>query len=250
MPSEAYVIRDGKTHGPFSPSQLKQMALAGEIRPDDLVKRDRDSMPVAAGSIAGLVDAFRESAPAASPATPALQNSTDPDWLGELLGSETANLLGRIQREFGYNTWANREVLRSLKKAQTVPDRAHAIMGHIVGAEWLWLARLGHGSPAMAVWPTLALPRCTEQLTALSGAWQRYLEKLDANSLVQKVRYTNSKGEEWSSAVADILTHVVLHSSYHRGQIATLLGQAGETAAYSDYIECIRRGHLAGGSTA
>ena len=246
MPSEAYVVRDGKTHGPFSPAQLKEMALAGELHPDDLVKRDRDGMAVPAKSIAGLVEAFKDST-SADPSAPPPQSSSDGDWLGEILVSETSNLFGRVHRELAYNAWANREVLRSLKKAQTVPERAHAIMGHIIGAEWLWLGRLGHGSPAMAVWPTLTLARCIEQLTALSGAWPRYLQKLDAKSLVQKVRYTNSKGEEWWNTVADILTHVVLHSSYHRGQIATLLGQAGEKAAYSDYIECIRRGYLAGG---
>jgi hypothetical protein len=39
--------------------------------------------------------------------------------------------------------------------------------------------------------------------------------------------------------VADVLTHIVLHSSYHRGKIASLVGRAGESAAYSDYIECV-----------
>ena len=67
---------------------------------------------------------------------------------------------------------------------------------------------------------------------------------MSPESLGQQIRYTNSKGEDWSNAVADVLTHVVLHSSYHRGQIASLLGRAGEAAAYSDYIECLRRGYL------
>ena len=57
----------------------------------------------------------------------------------------------------------------------------------------------------------------------------------------------NTKGERWTNTVADVLTHVALHSSYHRGQIATLLGRAGEAAAVSDYIESVRRGYLEGG---
>ena len=40
-----------------------------------------------------------------------------------------------------------------------------------------------------------------------------------------------------------MLAHVVLHGSYHRGQIAMLLGQAGAAAPYTDDIEYVRRGY-------
>jgi uncharacterized damage-inducible protein DinB len=97
----------------------------------------------------------------------------------------------------------------------------------------------------MAVWPRLSLAECEEQLRALSQTWRAYVASLTADLLDRDVAYTNSKGEHWANRVADILRHVVLHSSYHRGQIATLLGRAGETAAYTDYIEYVRRGHSA-----
>jgi len=150
----------------------------------------------------------------------------------------------RLNRELAYNAWANRATLRSVLDARTVPERAAAVMAHIAAAEWLWLRRLGHPSPPMEVWPALTLSGCEGQLRELSRAWQAYLDGLTAESLGRQISYTNSKGEEWSNTVADVLTHVVLHSSYHRGQIASFLGRAGEAAAYSDYIECERRGHL------
>jgi len=153
-------------------------------------------------------------------------------------------MIEHLNRQLAYNAWANREVLRSLLAARTVPERASAVMAHLIGAEWLWLRRLGHRTAPMEVWPALPLTECEAQLLELSRAWQVYLANLSPDSLGREIRYTNSKGEHWANTVADILTHVALHSSYHRGQIATLLGRAGETAAYSDYIECIRRGNL------
>src|SRR4029078_3257425 len=102
--------------------------------------------------------------------------------------------------------------------------------------------RLGRGTSPLDVWPALPLTECEAELLELSRAWQVYLANLSPDSLGQEIRYTNSKGENWGSTVADLLTHVALPSSYHRGHIAPLLGRAGETAAYSDYIECIRRG--------
>jgi uncharacterized damage-inducible protein DinB len=154
------------------------------------------------------------------------------------------NLIDHLHRELAYDAWANRLSLRSVLAASAPPERSAAVMAHIVGAEWLWLRRLGHSSPPMEGWPALSLTRCEEELRALSGAWQSYLAGLTPESLNQQIRYTNSEGQDWSSTIADVLTHVVLHSSYHRGQIASLLGRAGEAAAYTDYIECARRGYL------
>ena len=51
----------------------------------------------------------------------------------------------------------------------------------------------------------------------------------------------------WTNTADVILTHVFTHACYHRGQVAMLLGQAGLPAPFTDYIECVRRGYLAGG---
>lgn len=54
------------------------------------------------------------------------------------------------------------------------------------------------------------------------------------------VRYRNTKGEEFATPVIDILTHVVVHGAYHRGQIAKALGRAGTRAVNTDYITFAR----------
>lgn len=156
-------------------------------------------------------------------------------------------MIEHLTREFAYSAWANRECLRSLLAARTAPERAVAVLAHIVGAEWLWLQRLGHGSARTQVWPALPLAECEGELRELSQAWRAYLAGLGPDSLAKEIRYTNTKGEPWSNTVHDVLAHVALHATYHRGQIASLLRQAGETAASTDYIECVRRGHLARG---
>jgi uncharacterized damage-inducible protein DinB len=42
--------------------------------------------------------------------------------------------------------------------------------------------------------------------------------------------------------VEEILTHVVIHSAYHRGQIASDVRAAGGVPAYTDYIHAVRQG--------
>ncbi len=152
----------------------------------------------------------------------------------------------QLTRAFAHNAWANHEALRALQAATSAPGRAVDVMAHILGAECEWLRRLGQGAPDLRVWPALALTDCVRFLPALADAWSTLLGG-PAGGLERTVHYTNSKGERWSNTVVDILTHVTLHSSYHRGQIATLLGRAGEPVAYTDYIEFVRRGYADGG---
>jgi uncharacterized damage-inducible protein DinB len=155
-----------------------------------------------------------------------------------------------LTKQFAYNAWANRETLRSLAAAlagrpDAVPQRSLEVMAHLVGAEWAWLRRLGPKSPDVPVWPNLTFEECDAQLRALSLTWKDYLEGLTPEALHRVLAYVNFKGERWTSKVGDILTHVVTHGCYHRGQVATLLGRAGFPVPYTDYIECVRRGYLA-----
>jgi uncharacterized damage-inducible protein DinB len=59
--------------------------------------------------------------------------------------------------------------------------------------------------------------------------------------LARQINYVNSKGESWSSQVDDILLHVITHSAYHRGQIASNMRAAGLTPAYTDFIHAVRQ---------
>jgi uncharacterized damage-inducible protein DinB len=149
--------------------------------------------------------------------------------------------LAQHRRLLEHDAWANAAALASLRVGPS-PDQARAWMAHIVGAEHLWLARLHQRPPELAVWPELDLDACATQLTERAGEWMAYLASLDEEGLADGVAYRNSKGEFWTSTVGDILTHVVLHASYHRGQIAAAVRQAGGEPAYTDFIHAVRMG--------
>lgn len=149
--------------------------------------------------------------------------------------------LRRFRRLFEHDGWANAAVLVSLREGPA-PDRTRRWMAHIVASERLWLARLRQEPSSLPVWPHLDLDACAAELTELQGEWMSCLEELDDEDLGDGVAYRNSMGEFWTSTVGDILTHVVLHSGYHRGQIAAALREAGGTPAYTDFIHAVRSG--------
>jgi uncharacterized damage-inducible protein DinB len=150
-------------------------------------------------------------------------------------------MLDQIRRWLRYNVWANREVLKSL--SASAPTSALKRMAHIAAAEGLWLDRIA-GKTTGAVWPDQDLEKIGEAVAAVESRWRELLQEVDEPGLARKVQYKNSKGEPWASSVADVVQHVVFHSAYHRGQIASDLRAAGKEPAYTDFIHAVRQGFI------
>jgi uncharacterized damage-inducible protein DinB len=149
--------------------------------------------------------------------------------------------IAHYTRLFAYDAWANQEVLANLRGAQTPPPRALKYLAHILAAERLWLERLEQREEKPLVWPEFTLDRCQEQTAELARLWNNYLAAHGEADLAQPIRYKNSKGKSWSSRKDDVLMHVIMHSAYHRGQIAADVRAAGLTPAYTDFILSVRQ---------
>ncbi len=150
-------------------------------------------------------------------------------------------MLSSIRRLFLYDHWANREVVTNLKGLSMLPPRSLKILAHILSAERLWLERLRGEEQTYPVWPDFTLEQCQREVEQLPQLWTAYLSSFHEQDLPRSVRYKNSKGATWTSQTQDILMHVVLHSAYHRGQIATDVRAAGFSPAYTDFIHAIRQ---------
>ncbi len=121
--------------------------------------------------------------------------------------------------------------------------RSH-LLAHITSAERLWLERLLVQKQTLAVWPQFTLEQCKLEIDQLPGLWRSYLTSLGEEGLSGSVAYLNTKGERFTSRKQDILMHVVMHSAYHRGQIAADMRAAGFTPAYTDFIHAVRQGFV------
>ncbi len=154
-------------------------------------------------------------------------------------------LLEHLRRQFLYDAWANREVLAAIKAGSgSAPARPLQLLAHILSAEHLWLERLWRQPQSLPVWPEFSLDQCEAQANRLSKLWREYFAELPASALSENITYKNSKGEAWSSMVQDVLTHVVMHSAYHRGQIASVMRLGGQVPAYTDFIHAVRQGFI------
>ena len=132
--------------------------------------------------------------------------------------------------------WADQRVLQSLRSAQHAPPKALEIYAHILGSEHTWLSRINGTAPQLAVWPNLGLDECEVVAAENVAGFRTLLATLTSDALEQPVTYRNSAGEQFTSTLEDILTHAMMHGSYHRGQIASLIRAAGDVPSPTDYI--------------
>lgn len=161
-----------------------------------------------------------------------------------------------VRQLYAYNRWANRRVLDSvaaLGEGELTRDLASSFpsvrdtLVHMLSAEWIWLMRWKGASPA-----GMLDPREYPSPDALLARWGEvereqaaFVDGLDSEALARRVRYTNTRGEQWEYPLGEMLVHVVNHASYHRGQVATMLRQLGRTPAPTDLL--LFRDELASG---
>jgi uncharacterized damage-inducible protein DinB len=151
-------------------------------------------------------------------------------------------MLEHLRRQFVYEEWANHEVLSAVRANQDANARQLQLLAHILSAQGLWLERLKQQAQSLPAWPEFNLEECESQATELGWLWREYFDTFPLSHLSETISYKNSKGELWTNTAQDILTHVLLHSAYHRGQIASQMRANGQTPAYTDFIHAVRQG--------
>ena len=158
-----------------------------------------------------------------------------------VIPSAESTVLDHLHRLFDHMYWADARVLERLRSA---PEPAAVrLLAHVLGAEEVWLTRLhGKDSRHLKVWPSFDVAGCEDASRATREGFQRYLAELDERSLPDIVEYTNQQGEPFHTPRIDILTHVVTHGVYHRGQIAQTLRLAGHEPVITDFIVWSRTG--------
>lgn len=152
-----------------------------------------------------------------------------------------------IELLYRYDRWANDLVFRSAAKLtaeQFIRDlhsshrSVRDTLAHILAAEWIWLMRWLGTSPGSLFDPE-EFPDVASLSTKLREVEQdqiKFIETVTDESLTSVVAYTNTKGERWEYPLGHLMQHLVNHSSYHRGQVTTMLRQLGAEAVSVDLL--------------
>ncbi len=142
---------------------------------------------------------------------------------------------------FEYNDWANKLILEKLKENPEVNSKIFSIFSHIIISQILWLNRVKKESYEFSdFWQMLNLEEMNALYLRSTIDWISFIKKREEENLELLYSYTNSKGLKYSNTLAQIMTHVINHSTYHRAQIATLLREENIQPPLTDYIAFFR----------
>jgi uncharacterized damage-inducible protein DinB len=155
--------------------------------------------------------------------------------------------LETIQQLFAYNTWANQRTIagcesisneKFLQPAGGSFGSVRNTLAHIMDVEWVYHERWNGRAPT-------AFPKAENygDLSQIKARWKTvdedvsyFAQALSAEDISQVIEYRNIKGEVLSHPLWETMQHLVNHSTYHRGQVATLLRQLGGTPQSSDML--------------
>ena len=178
-------------------------------------------------------------------------------------GRTAVNRIEHIALMATYNQWMNRKVYdaaAALTHAQLTLDR-QAFFGSILGTlnhlmlgDTVWLKRFAeHPANFAALAPLngVATPSDLEQVAfpslselAAHRAWLDQLiidwaNSLHESHLDQRLRYHNMRGVAAEKPFFGLLVHFFNHQTHHRGQVTTLLSQAGVDVGVTDLLALI-----------
>lgn len=147
-----------------------------------------------------------------------------------------------IRRLVEHMLWADRRVLELLRESDSARSAdALRLYAHVLAAERVWLLRLEERDASVQpIWPDWTLVQVEDAAVTARAEYERLLEGLTDEALERTVEYTNSRGTPFRTRIADILLHVAMHGSYHRGQIAAAVRRAGGEPINTDYITYVR----------
>ena len=143
-----------------------------------------------------------------------------------------------VRQLLDYHYWARDRVIEAVRPLDlttfTAP-RASSFssirdtLAHTYLAEWAWYSRWQGQSPS-------AFPALDQfaDLESLNAAWQEterqvrsFVQPMSDHDVTRVIVYRMFSGVEAASPIWQMVQHVVNHASYHRGQVTTMLRQAG-----------------------
>jgi len=162
-----------------------------------------------------------------------------------------------LQTMIDYHYWARDRLLAAvaaLTRDQYEKDLGSSFKSvrdtvtHIYAAEWAWYQRWHGTSPA-----ALLTPDQFADPAALGAAWadherkmRAFVDGLSDADVDRLIEYRLLSGATGAQPIGQMVQHVVNHTSYHRGQVTTMLRQLGAQPAKSmDMIAYFREKSVA-----
>lgn len=137
-----------------------------------------------------------------------------------------------LVRLLAYGEWADRRLLGYL--TDDAPLEAKRLFEHALAAQETWLNRIRQTPADIPLWGEPRPDTWQSRIESLAVDWSAALEEHDDPQTL--IRYKNTKGVAFATALHDIVTHLAIHGQHHRAQVLSALRRAGIVPPQIDFI--------------
>ncbi|MEH6764638.1 MAG: DinB family protein [Aequorivita antarctica] len=139
-----------------------------------------------------------------------------------------------FQDTFEYTNRCNQQLIEVLiKNPEAYAENISLLASHTLNAHHVWNHRIFGVAPALSVWQHLEI---SDLQNINNENFEHSEDILHKKELNKPINYTNSKGHNFTNTVSEIFFHIINHSTYHRGQLISLMKTQGMEPIVTDYI--------------
>ena len=142
-------------------------------------------------------------------------------------------------KELDENGIINEVLMKTIEKYEVQDEKTLFWLNHIFNAQMIWLKRIvGQKShiTANTIQQTEHLGSFFMQVNSFLLGLLYNHENENVPNLDSLIAYENSKGIPFENSMQNIFSHLLHHSSHHRGQICSQLRNLGIQPPQIDYI--------------
>ncbi|WP_339074324.1 DinB family protein [Teredinibacter turnerae] len=156
-------------------------------------------------------------------------------------------------KKLSYKAWADAELLTALNAIDShkFPGEQHMalrLFNHVNVVDQIFIGHItgnGHGYTKTNTDSTPTLAELSERVSNADHWLIEFVKTVDEVGLQREINFTFTDGDEGRMTVAEVLDHLVIHGTYHRGNIGMLLSDCGLARPADIYTRFL---HLRGGS--
>ena len=137
-----------------------------------------------------------------------------------------------------YDHWANEKIITAMSQVKNLPPRTIELFSHILAVSSIWLSRAKGENETAKRFDLYAFEEWEALNNRMQSDWIGYLKSLGD---VEKIMSFKLLGQQSEMTVLDCINHVVIHGSYHRGQIVALLKGLLPELPTTDFVLFERR---------
>lgn len=155
-------------------------------------------------------------------------------------GSNNGAIKELLHQYAAHNLWANQQIMATIKQLPAAIIEQEMVSSfssiyktvlHLLDAESIWWQRikLAEHIEVPSQHFTGSFEALQQKLLLQSLQFEQFISNSQEYQLLHVFGYQRSKSEQCKQPIFQVLLHLFNHGSYHRGQLVTMLRQAGIT---------------------